>query len=58
MLLYNIKEDRKRKSDSGGHFKLNVGYRILMLLVYYLIYITYTLDNFLFDLDQSNMKGD
>jgi hypothetical protein len=30
----------------------------LMLLVYYRLYITYTLSGFLFDLDQSNICRD
>ena len=32
--------------------------RFLMLLVYYRLYITYTLAGFLFDLDQSNVYRD
>ena len=32
--------------------------RFLMLLVYYRLYITYTLAGFLFDLDQSNICRD
>jgi DDE superfamily endonuclease len=36
-------------------FKLGVRDRFLMLLVYYHLYINYTLAGFLFDLDQSNI---
>jgi hypothetical protein len=49
---------RKRKFGAGRHFKLNVKDRFLMLLVYYRLYITYTLAGFLFDLDQSNICRD
>ncbi len=40
---------------AGRHFKLDVKNRFLMLLIYYRLYITYTLVGFLFDLDQSNI---
>jgi hypothetical protein len=46
---------RERKAGAGRRFKLNVKDRFLMLLVYYRLYITYTLVGFLFDLDQSNI---
>ncbi len=50
---------RKRKFGAiGRHFKLNIKDRFLMLLVYYRLYITYTLTGFLFDLDQSNICRD
>ncbi len=52
------KEDRKRKIGAGRHFKLNLKDRFVMLLVYYRLYITYTLSGFLFDLDQSNICRD
>jgi hypothetical protein len=52
----NIK--RERKFGAGRPFKLDVKNRCLMLLVYYRLYITYTLDGFLFDLDQSNVCRD
>jgi hypothetical protein len=39
----------------GRPFKLDLKNRFLMLLVYYRLYITYTLTGFLFDLDQSNV---
>ena len=43
---------------AGRYFKLDVKNRFLMLLVYYRLYITYTLAGFLFDLDQSNVYRD
>ncbi len=49
---------RERKIGAGRHFKLDVKNRFLMLLVYYRLYITYTLTGFLFDLDQSNVFRD
>jgi hypothetical protein len=53
------KENRKRKTGAiGRHFKLQLKDRFLMLLVYYRLYITYTLSGFLFDLDQSNICRD
>src|SRR3954453_19617029 len=48
-------KDRERNIGAGRHFKLNLKDRFLMLLVYYRLYITYTLAGFLFDLDQSNI---
>ena len=57
--LFNRKDNRKRKIGAGGrHFKLNLKDRFVMLLVYYRLYITYTLSGFLFDLDQSNICRD
>ena len=38
--------------------KLKLRERFLMLLVYYRLYITFTLSGFLFDLDQSNVCRD
>ena len=52
------RKDREREIGAGRHFKLNKRDRILMLLVYYRLYITYTLAGFLFDLDQSNICRD
>jgi hypothetical protein len=53
------KESRKRNIGAGRRpFKLDVKDRFLMLLVYYRLYITYTLAGFLFDLDQSNICRD
>ena len=43
---------------AGRPFKLDVKDRFLMLLVYYRLYITYTLAGFLFNLDQSNICRD
>ena len=50
----------KRKVGAAGRpFKLKVKERFfLILLVYYRLYITYTLSEFLFDLDQSNVCRD
>jgi hypothetical protein len=51
--------DRKRRRDVGASrpFKLKLIERFLMLLVYYRLYITFTLLGFLFD-DQSNVCRD
>jgi len=49
---------RERKAGAGRRFKLNIKNRFLMLLVYYRLYITYTLASFLFNLDQSNICRD
>src|SRR6478735_8670351 len=49
---------RERKAGACRLFKLNVKNRFLMLLVYYCLYITYTLAGFLFELDQSNICRD
>ena len=58
-LLCKQKENRKRKIGAiGRHFKLDLKDRFLMLLVYYRLYITYTLAGFLSDLDQSNICRD
>jgi hypothetical protein len=43
---------RKRDIGAGRPFKLDLRDRFLMLLVYYRLYITYTLAGFLFDLDE------
>ena len=52
--------NRKRKRDvgAGRPFKLKVRERFLMLLVYYRLYITFTLSGFLFNLDQSHVCRD
>ena len=50
--------NRKRKRDVGRPFKLKLRERLLMFLVYYRLYITFTLSGFLFDLDQSNVCRD
>ncbi len=49
---------RERKAGAGRRFNLDVKDRFLMLLVYYRLYITYTLAGFLFNLDQSNICRD
>jgi DDE superfamily endonuclease len=51
-------KDRERDIGAGRHFKLGIENRFLMILVYYRLYITYTLAGFLFDLDQSNICRD
>ena len=56
--LSKRKDSRERSIGAGRHFKLDVKNRFLMLLVYYRLYITYTLTGFLFDLDQSNVCRD
>jgi Helix-turn-helix of DDE superfamily endonuclease len=56
--LSNRKDSRKRSIGAGRPFKLDIKNRFLMLLVYYRLYITYTLAGFLFDLDQSNICRD
>ena len=49
------RKDRKRAIGAGRKFKLQLRERFLMLLVYYRLYITYTLAGFLFDVDQSTI---
>ena len=56
--LSKRKNIRERKAGAGRPFNLDVKNRFLMLLVYYRLYITYTLAGFLFDLDQSNICRD
>jgi hypothetical protein len=52
------KRRRERDVGAGRHFKLIVEDRVIMVLVYYRLYITYTLTEFLFELDQSNVCRD
>ncbi len=52
------RKHRKRNVGAGRPFKLDIKNRFLMLLVYYRLYITYTLAGFLFDLDQSSICRD
>ena len=52
------RKERERSIGAGRHFKLNIKNRFMMLLVYYRLYITYTLTGFLFDLDQSSICRD
>lgn len=56
--LSSKRKDRERDIGAGRPFKLDVKDRFVMLLVYYRLYITYTLAGFLFDLDQSNVCRD
>ena len=51
-------KDRERNIGAGRSFKIDLKNRFLMLLVYYRLYITYTLSGFLFDLDQSSICRD
>jgi len=50
-----IERGRVRAIDGGRKFKLELKERILMLLVYYRLYITYILKGFLFDFDRGNV---
>ena len=51
--------DRKKGVGEGGRlFKLELRDRLLMLMVYYRLYITLALTQFLFDLDLSNVWRD
>jgi hypothetical protein len=56
--LSSKRKNRERSIGAGRPFKLDIKDRFLMLLVYYRLYITYTLAGFLFDLDQSNICRD
>ncbi|MDR4489468.1 MAG: transposase family protein [Candidatus Nitrosocosmicus sp.] len=49
---------RGRAVGAGRHFKLVPKDRVIMVLIYYRLYITYSLTGFLFDLDQSNICRD
>jgi len=54
--LSKIKDTkRERKYGAGRPFKLDVKNSFLMLLIYYRLYITYTLVGFLFDLDKQHL---
>ena len=50
--------NRERDIGAGRRFNLAIKDRVTMVLVYYRLYITYTLMEFLFDLDQSNVCRD
>lgn len=52
------REDRHRAIGGGRRFSLPLKERLLMLLVYYRLYVTYALAGFLFNLDQSNVCRD
>ena len=57
--MYPKEKTRERSIGAVGRpFKLDVKNRFLMLLIYYHLYITYTLAGFLFNLDQSNIYRD
>ena len=56
--LSRRKDKRERSVGAGRPFKLDVKNRFLLVLVYYRLYITYTLTGFLFGLDQSNVCRD
>ncbi len=56
--LLSTRKHRERSVVAGRYFKLDVKDRLIMVLVYYRLYITYTLMEFLFDLNQSNICRD
>ena len=56
--VYPKGKERERSIGAGIRFKMDVKNRFLMLLVYYRLYITYTLAGFLFGLDQSSVCRD
>jgi hypothetical protein len=49
------RKNRKRYTGAGRPFKLDLENRFLILLVYYRVYITYTLDGFLFDRSEQRL---
>ena len=49
---------RKRAVGAGRRFQLNLIDRLLMLLVYYRLYLVFSLMGFLFELNQSNVHRD
>lgn len=57
-LSYRKEGRRVRAVGAGRRFKLVPQDMVIMVLVYYRLYITYTLTGFLFDLDQSNICRD
>ncbi len=52
------RKGRERRCDAGRPFRLDIKNRFLMLLVYHRPYITFTLVDVLFDLDQSSVCRD
>lgn len=52
------RRERERAVGAGGKFKLELKDRLLVLLIYYRLYVTFTLLGFMFDLDQSNVCRD
>jgi hypothetical protein len=53
-LSHRRKKRERGLGGAGRRFKLNVRDRVVMVFVYYRLYITYSLTEFLFDLDQSD----
>jgi hypothetical protein len=51
--FFQKRKKRKRAVGAGRHFNLLVKDRVIMVLVYYRLYITYTLMELLFGLDGS-----
>jgi hypothetical protein len=51
-------KERERSIGAGRRFKMDIKSKFLMLLVYYRLYIIYTLAGFLFGLDHSNVCKD
>lgn len=49
------RDDRERAIGAGRPFTLSLRDRLLMLLVYYRLYISTTLAEFLFEIDQTNV---
>ena len=54
----SYKRNRERSIGAGRRFNLIVKDRVIMVLMYYRLYITYTLMEYLFNLDQSNVYRD
>jgi len=52
------RKKRKRAIGAGRPYKLQLKERMVILLMYYRLYITYGLLEYLFDLDQSNVYRD
>lgn len=50
------RKERKRKIGGGNKFKLSLEDRLLMTLIYYRTYVSYTFLSFLFGIDESNVK--
>jgi len=51
----SFKRKRERVVGTGRRFKMEVKNRVIMVSMNYKLYITYTLTEFLFGLDQSNV---
>lgn len=52
------RRNRKRAIGAGRKFKLELKERLIMLLLYYRLYMTYALSGFLFDLHESSVCRD